>query len=143
MIDSIFEHAVSVNLPANWSPEDTKYFPAFILDIIPAVQAIFRYSERFDLIPIYDLAPMVLDAEGVTRATKWEAEKKGSPKWREICACFPQWYAPDYLYERIRGAANEFRALPDLLVDMPLNIRQSKAIPVNNLDSNYELWELL
>ncbi|QIB51802.1 type II toxin-antitoxin system HipA family toxin [Pseudomonas sp. OIL-1] len=105
--------------------------------------SIFRYREKFDLAPIYDLAPMVLDADGVTRATKWEAEKKGSPRWREICAGFPDWYAPDYLYERIRGAANEFRALPDLLVDMPLDIRQSKAIPVNNLDSNFELWELL
>ncbi|WP_193075269.1 HipA domain-containing protein [Pseudomonas sp. FME51] len=105
--------------------------------------SIFRYRGRFDLAPIYDLAPMVLDAEGVTRATKWEAEKKGSPQWREICACFPQWYAPDDLYERIRGAAHEFRALPDLLVDMPLDVRQSKAIPVNNLDSSFELWRLV
>lgn len=104
--------------------------------------SIFRYRGRFDLAPIYDLAPMVLDAEGVTRATKWESEKKGSPKWREICNCFPEWYAPDDLYERIRDAANEFRALPDLLVEMPLDVRQSRAIPVNNLDSNLELWEL-
>lgn len=104
--------------------------------------SIFRYRGRFDLAPIYDLAPMVLDAEGVTRATKWESEKKGSPKWREICTCFPEWYAADDLYERIRDAANEFRALPDLLVEMPLDVRQSRAIPVNNLDSNLKLWDL-
>ncbi|MEJ6656788.1 MAG: HipA domain-containing protein, partial [Pseudomonas sp.] len=105
--------------------------------------SVFRYRGRFDLAPIYDLAPMVLDAEGVTRATKWEAERKGSPMWREICACFPEWYAPDDLYERIRDAAEEFRALPDLLVDMPLDVRQSKAIPVNDLESSFELWRLL
>tara|TARA_R110001599_G_scaffold43803_3_gene130864 strand:+ start:2715 stop:4076 length:1362 start_codon:yes stop_codon:yes gene_type:complete len=105
--------------------------------------SIFRHRGRFDLAPIYDLAPMVLDAEGVTRATKWEAEKKGNPRWREICAYFPQWYSPDELYERIRKAAGEFRALPDLLVDMPLDVRQTKAIPVNNLESNLELWGLL
>jgi len=105
--------------------------------------SIFRYRGRFDLAPIYDLAPMVLDAEGVTRATKWDAEKKGSPQWREICAYFPQWYAPDELYERIRSAVNEFRALPDLLVNMPLDVRQSKAIPVNDLDLNLELWGVL
>ena len=104
--------------------------------------SIFRHRGRFDLAPIYDLAPMVLDAEGVTRATKWESEKKGSPKWREICTCFPEWYAADDLYERIRDAANEFRALPDLLVEMPLDVRQSRAIPVNNLDSNLKLWDL-
>ncbi len=105
--------------------------------------SIFRHRGRFDLAPIYDLAPMVLDAEGVTRATKWGAEKKGSPQWREICACFPEWYAPDELYDRIRDAANVFRALPDLLVDMPLDVRQSTAIPVNKLDAHLALWELL
>ncbi|SDT89152.1 type II toxin-antitoxin system HipA family toxin [Halopseudomonas salegens] len=105
--------------------------------------SILRYRERFDLAPIYDLAPMVLDAEGVTRATKWEAEKKGSPKWREICACFPEWYAPDDLYDRIRNVAEGLKALPDLLVNMPLDIRQSKAIPVNDLEKHLKLWELL
>ncbi len=104
--------------------------------------SIFRYKERFALAPIYDLAPMVLDAEAVTRVTKWQAEIKGSPKWRDICACFPQWYAPDDLYERIRDAAKELRALPDLLVDMPLDIRQSNALPVNDLDRHLGYWEL-
>lgn len=104
--------------------------------------SIFRYRERFDLAPIYDLAPMVLDAESVTRATKWQAERKGSPMWRDICACFPQWYAPDDLYERIREAAQAFKALPDLLVDMPLEIRQSHALPVNDLDRHLGYWEL-
>ena len=105
--------------------------------------SIFRYRERFDLAPIYDLAPMVLDPEGVTRATKWETEKKGSPQWREICACFPEWYAPDELYGRIRNAAREFRTLPDLLVEMPLAIRQSRALPVNDLDKHLGYWDLL
>lgn len=105
--------------------------------------AIFRYQGRFELAPIYDLAPMVLDAEGVTRSTKWQAEMRGSPNWREICTCFPQWCAPDALYERIRDAANQFRSLPDLLVDMPLAIRQSKAIPVNHLDKHLALWDLI
>ena len=104
--------------------------------------SIFRYRERLDLAPIYDLAPMVLDTEAVTRTTKWQAEIKGSPKWRDICAGFPQWYAPDELYERVRGAANVFRALPDLLVDMPLDIRQSNALPVNDLDRHLGYWEL-
>ena len=104
--------------------------------------SIFRYRERFDLAPIYDLAPMVLDAEAVTRTTKWHTEIKGSPKWRDICAGFPQWYAPDDLYERIRDAAKAFRALPDLLVDMPLDIRQSNALPVNDLDRHLGYWEL-
>lgn len=105
--------------------------------------SIFRYRERFDLAPIYDLAPMVLDTEGVTRTTKWAAEKMGNPPWREICTGFAQWYAADDLYGRIREAARELRALPDLLVEMPLSIRQSGALPVNDLDRNLGYWGLL
>ncbi|MGI3131105.1 type II toxin-antitoxin system HipA family toxin [Halopseudomonas pachastrellae] len=105
--------------------------------------AVFRHAGRFDLAPIYDLAPMVLDAEGITRATKWEAEKRGSPAWREACAKFARWYAPDELYERIREAAREFRALPDMLVQMPLDVRQNERLPVNDLDKHLRQWELL
>ncbi len=105
--------------------------------------AVFRHSERFELAPIYDLAPMILDAEGVTRATKWEAESKGAPDWRKSCACFQQWYAPEDLYQRVRDAAKEFKALPDLLVNMPLDIRQNAALPVNDLDKHLRQWELI
>ncbi|MED5490665.1 MAG: HipA domain-containing protein [Pseudomonadota bacterium] len=105
--------------------------------------AVFRHSERFELAPIYDLAPMILDAEGVTRATKWEAESKGAPDWRKSCACFQQWYAPEDLYQRVRDAAKEFKALPDLLVNMPLDIRQDAALPVNDLDKHLRQWELI
>lgn len=48
VIDSLFEHAVSVNLPTNWSLEDTKGFPAFILNIIPAGHARKSLFKRFN-----------------------------------------------------------------------------------------------
>lgn len=42
----------------------------------------------------------------------------------------------------IRDVVKERRAPPDLLVDMPLDIRQSNALPVNDLDRYLGYWEL-
>ena len=58
--DSLFEHAVSVNLPVNWSAEDSKGFPAFVLDIIPAGHARSSLLRRFN-----NDMPAELDREGV------------------------------------------------------------------------------
>ena len=46
-IDSIFEYAVSVNLPVSWSPVDSKGFPAFVYDVIPAGHARRSLLKRF------------------------------------------------------------------------------------------------
>ncbi|SEN46875.1 type II toxin-antitoxin system HipA family toxin [Pseudomonas sp. NFACC39-1] len=104
--------------------------------------AIFRYRDRFELAPIYDLAPMVLDPEGVTRVTKWQPEHKGSPDWRTICGSFHDVVNPDVLFERLLGAAETFRALPDLLVDLPEEVRRAQSIPINNLDKRLVEWGL-
>ncbi|CAD5106204.1 hypothetical protein PSEWESI4_00464 [Pseudomonas carbonaria] len=104
--------------------------------------AIFRYRGRFELAPIYDLAPMVLDPQGVTRATKWASEHMGSPDWRTICGAFQDLVSPDVLFERLLGAAETFRALPDLLVDLPEEVRRAQSIPLNNLDRRLVEWRL-
>lgn len=104
--------------------------------------AIFRYRDRFELAPIYDLAPMVLDPEGVTRVTKWKLEHMGSPDWRTICGYFRDVVNPDVLFERLLGAAEKFRALPDLLVNLPEEVRRAQSIPMNNLDRRLVEWGL-
>lgn len=104
--------------------------------------AIFRYHGRFELAPIYDLAPMVLDPEGVTRVTKWRPEHMGSPDWRAVCNYFHAITDPAALFERLRAAAQRFRALPDLLVDLPAEVRQARTIPLNNLDTRLAEWGL-
>ena len=104
--------------------------------------AIFRSRGRFELAPIYDLAPMVLDPEGVTRVTKWRPEHMGSPDWRAVCDYFHAITDPAALFERLRAAAQRFRALPDLLVDLPAEVRQARTIPLNNLDTRLAEWGL-
>lgn len=105
--------------------------------------SILRHQGRFKLAPIYDLAPMVLDPEGVTRVTKWASEIAGAPDWRAVCGQFGQIMNPVDLHERLRKAAQDFRALPGLLKDMPEEIRSAQSIPVNNLDARLKEWGLL
>lgn len=78
-----------------------------------------RVGGRFRLAPIYDLAATILDEEGITRTTKWAAERKGSSNWRYNCAELIGYTDPDVLLQRLMNAAEAFRALPDLLTDAP------------------------
>ncbi|WDY60583.1 type II toxin-antitoxin system HipA family toxin [Pseudomonas sp. PSKL.D1] len=104
--------------------------------------AISRYRGKFELAPIYDLAPMVLDPEGVTRVTKWRSENKGNPDWKAICGYFQHLVSPDALFERLLGAAEVFRALPDLLTELPGEVRQAQSVPLNKLDLHLDSWGL-
>lgn len=104
--------------------------------------AIFRYRGRFELAPIYDLAPMVLDSQGISLATKWNPEHMGRSGWRAICAYFKETVCPDVLFERLLGAAATYRALPDLLIDVPEEVRRAQSIPLNNLDRSLVAWGL-
>ncbi|AYG47988.1 type II toxin-antitoxin system HipA family toxin (plasmid) [Pseudomonas sp. Leaf58] len=104
--------------------------------------AIFRTEGRFQLAPIYDLAPMVLDAEGVTRATKWDAERKGNPDWGQICVDLRELVAPDRLMTHLKTSAETFRALPGLLSELPEEVKASRNIPLNDLDKRLTEWGL-
>ncbi|NIF28525.1 HipA domain-containing protein [Pantoea sp. Tr-811] len=104
--------------------------------------SILRVDGKFRLAPIYDLAPMILDEEGVTRITKWAAERKGSSNWRDNCAELDGYTDPDVLLQRLMNAAEEFRALPDLLIDAPESMRNAASLPVNNLDKRLVEWGL-
>ncbi|MNR18341.1 hypothetical protein D3C85_1350650 [compost metagenome] len=85
---------------------------------------------------------MVLDPEGITRVTKWKFEHKGSPDWRTICGFFQSLVSPDALFERLLGAAEAFRALPDLLVELPEEVRHAQSVPLNKLDMHLAEWGL-
>lgn len=71
-----------------------------------------RVGGRFRLAPIYDLASMIQDEEGITRTTKWAAERKGSSNWRDNCAELVGYTDPEVLLQRLMHAAEAFRALP-------------------------------
>lgn len=103
--------------------------------------AILR-GDRLTLAPIYDLAPMVLDPEGISRSTKWAAERSARQVWWAACQALVEFAEPGALFERLRDAAQRFRALPDLLSNLPTAVRRAPVIPLNNLDARLREWGL-
>jgi serine/threonine-protein kinase HipA len=108
--------------------------------------AIIRSQDGYRLAPIYDLAPMVMDAEGITRTTKWakSIERAGSVNWRAACDALADILDPQQAFERLRQDAQQLRALPDILRDsgLPDATFNHPAIALGKLDQRLTTWGL-
>jgi len=109
--------------------------------------SILRDQQRLSLAPIYDLAPMVMDDEGVTRTTKWPSpiERAGEVDWREACRALSAWVDPEELFEGLRADCQRLRALPDLLseIGLPQKTFNHPRIMLARLDATLKQWGLL
>jgi len=105
--------------------------------------SITRDRGKLKLAPIYDLAPMVLDPDGISRVLKWGHERAGAPDWRQACHSLAGEASGDVYFDALRCKAQCFRALPDLLVNLPDSVRNAKSIPLNNLDTRLKEWGLM
>jgi serine/threonine-protein kinase HipA len=109
--------------------------------------AILRDRQRLTLAPIYDLAPMVMDEEGVTRTTKWPEpiERAGEVDWLGACRTLAQWDDPDRLFDGLRRDAQTLLALPDLLDDagLPQQTFKHPRIAVSRLERTFATWGLV
>ena len=108
--------------------------------------SIIREPKALRLAPIYDLAPMVMDAEAVTRTTKWPKplEIAGDINWRAVCEALADLVDPEQSFERLRQTAEHLRALPDLLVTsgVPAVTLNHPSIPLGKLDLRLKQWGL-
>ncbi|MBC3951441.1 type II toxin-antitoxin system HipA family toxin [Pseudomonas folii] len=108
--------------------------------------AIIRSQDGYRLAPIYDLAPMVMDAEGITRTTKWakSIERAGNVNWRAACDALADILDPQQAFERLRQDAQQLRALPDILRDsgLPDATFNHPAIALGKLDQRLTTWGL-
>lgn len=108
--------------------------------------SIIRERDALRLAPIYDLAPMVMDAEAVTRTTKWPKalEVAGDINWRGVCEAIADIVDPEQSFERLRQDAEHLRALPDLLVTsgLPAVTLNHPSIPLGKLDLRLKQWGL-
>jgi serine/threonine-protein kinase HipA len=109
--------------------------------------AIIRSRYGYRLAPIYDLAPMVMDAEGITRTTKWSKsiELAGVVNWRAACEALAGIVDAQQAFERLRQDARQLRALPDILRDsgLPDATFNHPAIALSRLDQRLTSWGLL
>lgn len=109
--------------------------------------SILRGKKRVSFAPIYDLAPMLLDVEGIVRITRWSAriERLGSVDWGALCACFAHRADPEWLFDRLQADAGLLLALPDLLQDLglPQEVWRSPMIPLSRLEDTFRSWKLM
>jgi serine/threonine-protein kinase HipA len=109
--------------------------------------SILRTHEQLSFAPIYDLAPMVMDPEGIVRTTKWPStiERLNAVDWQVACARLAHRADPEWLFARLREDARLLLALPDLLVDLELPEETWKAptIVLNRLEDTFRQWGLM
>lgn len=109
--------------------------------------AVIRADGALRLAPIYDLAPMVLDAEGITRTTKWAPgiERAGEIDWRAACNSLGDLIDPQLAFERLSQDAARLLALPDLLSasGLPATVMDHPAIALRHLEKRMKEWQLI
>lgn len=109
--------------------------------------AVIRTEDALRLAPIYDLAPMVMDAEGITRTIKWlsAGERAGEFDWRAVCDSLKDLIDPQLAFDRLCQDARPLLALPDLLADsgLPDAVMNHPAIALKNLGQRMKEWGLL
>ncbi|WP_019579773.1 type II toxin-antitoxin system HipA family toxin [Pseudomonas mandelii] len=109
--------------------------------------SILRGKERVSFAPIYDLAPMVMDNEGIVRITRWSTriERLGLVDWQAVCARFAHRADPEWLFDRLQADARLLLALPDLLQDLglPQGTWRSPMIPLSRLEATFRSWKLM
>lgn len=108
-----------------------------------ARQEVIQRDSRF-LEYVYDLAPMVMDDEGITRTTKWprELERAGEVNWLGVCHLLGDVVDSQELFEGLREAAQQLSALPDILSasGLPAVAMNHPAIALKNLPKRLKEW---
>lgn len=109
--------------------------------------AIIRDASALRLAPIYDLAPMVMDDEGVTRTTKWPKpiEVAGQIDWQSACKALTGIADPQTAFDNLRQDAKALLALPDILADsgLPAVTMNHPGIALKHLAQRLKDWGLL
>lgn len=108
--------------------------------------SIIRQPNALRLAPVYDLAPMVMDDQGITRTTKWprELERAGEVNWLGVCHLLGDVTDSQKLFEGLREAAQQLMALPDILSasGLPAVTMNHPAIALKNLPQRLKEWGL-
>ena len=108
--------------------------------------SIIREANAVRLAPIYALAPMVMDDEGITRSTKWprELERAGEVDWRGVCNSLGDLVDSKALFDGLRETAQQLSALPEILSasGLPAVTMNHPGIALKNLPYRLREWGL-
>ncbi|MBX3193084.1 MAG: HipA domain-containing protein [Labilithrix sp.] len=89
---------------------------------------------RIELSPVYDLAPMILDPQGIARVCRWRDEDGGFPSYARVAEALEPLGLP------ARASRERLRALADRVGDLP-SIMRDEGVPrqvITTLDRRIE-----
>jgi serine/threonine-protein kinase HipA len=78
--------------------------------------AFLKDGSQVRLSPVFDLAPMELDPEGIVRASHWHREGHLRPDWSRVATTLAQWMDRDRVVDRLRALAPRVRSLPETTI---------------------------
>jgi len=83
--------------------------------------AFLKDGPQVRLSPIFDLAPMELDPEGIVRASRWRQESHLRPEWSRVATTLAEWMDRTRVVDHLRGLAPRVRLLPETSIgcEMP------------------------
>lgn len=108
--------------------------------------AIIRDTNKLRLAPMFDIAPMVMDSEGIVRLTKWPKEMEyGSSRWEEICNQCEKKFGQPELFACFRERAKPLLDMPDALFDAkaPEYLFKHPQVHIHNMKTNFKKWKLI
>jgi serine/threonine-protein kinase HipA len=82
--------------------------------------AFLKRGRQVRLSPLFDLAPMELDPEGIVRASRWRSEGHLRPDWSRVATTLAEWIERDRTVEHLRSLAPRVGRLPQTSADCGL-----------------------
>ena len=117
--------------------------------------SVLKKHGKLSLAPIYDLAPMVLDPEGVIRTSRWSKQNElgGEFDWRGICEEIANAskgillieISAELLWQELQQCAQGLREIPRLAEEFGLADEVAKHPKINlaKLDEKLTKWALI
>ena len=109
--------------------------------------ALLKRPEGIWLSPVYDVAPMRADPEGVMRTTQWgpPLEVGGEYDWPSIAASLSDLVDPEQLMEALKRLAGDLDGLDERLAlrGVPLRILDMPSVGLRSLGTRLKRWGLL
>lgn len=108
-------------------------------------RAVLR-GDRLVWAPIYDLAPMVMDPDGIARSTHWrDHEHAGRIDYVSVCRTLDRWLGESGTLEVLREFAHRLLDLPELLRELGLDEEVSSfpRIDLEQLPMLMKRWSLV
>lgn len=107
-------------------------------------RAVLKQDESITLAPMFDVAPMKMDPEGIVRSTRWDDELRGFD-WRAIVDGLADLAPADRVWDGLRERAGRLSRLYEACCDagLPEETRQFSPIGLPQTRAKLERWGLL